>query len=101
MFWVTILCLWLTGCQSVFVRADDAPRLASERVVISTTFGDVHFGFFPDVRHHHGLPISLFLYLKLSCLVCCLRVDGVSVGIWADTATARLCSRLVYVSRTV
>lgn len=60
MFFIVILCLWLSRCQSVFVRADDAPRLASERAVISTKFGDVHLGFFPDVRHHHGLLFALF-----------------------------------------
>jgi len=47
-----LLSLWLATSGFLSVLADDDPRLSPLRVIISTTFGDVHVGFFPDVRHH-------------------------------------------------
>eukprot|EP00892_Ulva_mutabilis_P003844 jgi/Ulvmu1/1831/UM119_0050.1 len=86
--WLASACLALGALSVVF--ADDLPRLAPERVVISTTFGDVQVGFFPDVA-----PLTVKHIIKLFQLGCYnsnhfFRVHAGFVAQTSDVASGRM-----------
>lgn len=67
---VVLLQLLVSGCLCVVVHAAE-PVLSKERVVMTTTYGDIQVAFFPEVRAFRHAVVSCLDGATGHLLACC------------------------------